>query len=433
MAESIVRSEVLPDNQLRGQLSHGAGKRVISHRLTDQIIISEGKLPRHDVILLNMSQQDTQIRGYFMAYHYGHFYVKPGELPPTQEKLLAHLIGVLLNTIDYTPVIINNNEFEGHCSKAGFIPIFRVIDDIEDIITISEDPITQEFLLKFGDGAYSFLNSRYQQVIMLGPLLLTIGKTIAPEGYTGWITRRIRAMMGTLGLWPTDIIWTDATYPDMTIMGMISSVLSSSYFLRREIFRTCWSAATNQTRFANLFKDVVSLLKGTNMTHIILIDEYLYSRYKELLSMRPLAGNHRGMNAAWNYLASLPEHERYFAKILYDKEATACLNRVNFPLHIAAAVAAAQFETPSMQYYRGADPQAQSSETLGGIVKTYLTRRLSFAPQAVINANANFSSAEELASYRAIVDEDIIGATPSGVPALRGTPSTIPPPPPPGQ
>jgi hypothetical protein len=55
------------------------------------------------------------------------------------------------------------------------------------------------------------------------------------------------------------------------------------------------------------------------------------------------------MKAAWNYLASLPEHERYFAKILYDKEATACLSRINFPLHNEAAVAAAQFETPSMQ------------------------------------------------------------------------------------
>lgn len=117
----------------------------------------------------------------------------------------------------------------------------------------------------------------------------------------------------------------------MTMMGMLSTFLSASYFLRREIFCTCWAAATNQTRIANLFKDIISLLKRTNMTHIILIDEYLYNRYNELLSMRPLAGNHKGMNAAWNYLASLPEHERYFAKILYDKEATACLNRVNFP------------------------------------------------------------------------------------------------------
>jgi hypothetical protein len=73
------------------------------------------------------------------------------------------------------------------------------------------------------------------------------------------------------------------------------------------------------------------------MTHIILIDEYLYHRFKELLSVRLLAENHKGMATVWEFLASLEEHERFFAKVLYDKEATACLNRGNFPLHIAAA------------------------------------------------------------------------------------------------
>jgi hypothetical protein len=77
---------------------------------------------------------------------------------------------------------------------------------------------------------------------------------------------------------------------------------------------------------SNIFKDIISLLKGSSMTHIILIDEYLYSRFKELLSLRMLADNHKGMIAAWEYLASLPPQDVYFVKILYDKEATACLN-----------------------------------------------------------------------------------------------------------
>jgi hypothetical protein len=59
------------------------------------------------------------------------------------------------------------------------------------------------------------------------------------------------------------------------------------------------------------------------MTHIILIDEYLYSRYKELLNIRVLADNHKGMNAAGQFLAQLAPHEVYYAKILYDKEQTA--------------------------------------------------------------------------------------------------------------
>ena len=43
-------------------------------------------------------------------------------------------------------------------------------------------------------------------MIMLGPLL-TMGKNVSPEGYIGWMTRRIRAVMGTMGLESADIIW----------------------------------------------------------------------------------------------------------------------------------------------------------------------------------------------------------------------------------
>jgi hypothetical protein len=132
------------------------------------------------------------------------------------------------------------------------------------------------------------------------------------------------------------------------------------------------------------------------MTHIILIDEYLYTRYKELLSIRLLAENHKGMFAAWEFLASLPPHEAYFAKILYDKEATACLNHNNFPLHISAAVAAARFETPSMVNYRGTESQIQSSVLVGNIVIQYLTRRLNLSTHALINNSALFRSTYEV-------------------------------------
>ena len=89
-------------------------------------------------------------------------------------------------------------------------------------------------------------------------------------------------------------------------------------------------------------------------------------------------------------MASLEEHERFFVKILYDKGKTACLNRGNFQLHIAATTAAAaRFETPSMANYRGTEGQAQSSELFGTIVHGYLTMRLSLTKTTVINAAAS--------------------------------------------
>jgi hypothetical protein len=116
-----------------------------------------------------------------------------------------------------------------------------------------------------------------------------------------------------------------------------------------------------------------------------------------------LAENHKAMTAAWEYLASLPPQDVYFAEILYDKEATACLDRNNFPLHIAAAVSAARFETPSMVNYRGTESQIQSSVQLGNIVSLYLTRRLTLSHHALLNEAAAFSSPHEIAEYHMMI------------------------------
>jgi hypothetical protein len=220
---------------------------------------------------------------------------------------------------------------------------------------------------------------------MFGPVALMNGKSIQPEGFAGWMTRRIRAFMGTLGLNQDDIIWTDATYPALLALNSLGNFLSASFYLRREILRICWATSGEQDRYSNLFKDIVSLLKATSMTHIVLIDEYLYTRYKELLLIRLLADNNKGMTAAWEYLATLQGHNMYFCKILETKESTACLNRNNFPLHIAAAVAAAKFESPSMVNYRGSDISTRAVNLVGSIVHTYLNRRIKLSATAMIN------------------------------------------------
>jgi hypothetical protein len=292
---------------------------------------------------------------------------------------------------------------------------------------IANDERTQRFLRKFGAGVQSFLSNRDKQLIMLGPILLTLAKNIQVEGYPGWIIKRVRAFMGTLGLESYNIIWTETTCPTVTAMNIVGSFLSASFHLRREIFRICWAVSSLQGRYANGFKDVVSLLKGTSMTHIIFIDEYLYSRYRELLSIRLLSDNHKGMRAAWQFLASLQPHEVYYAKILFDKEKTACLNRNNFPLHTAAAVAAAKFETPSMINYRGAEGQIQSSTLLGTTVSKYLNIRLNVSPYALINDWARFGSHLEAIEYHKTVGQQQEEA--EGVPAVpqaRGQPVQIP-------
>ena len=52
----------------------------------------------------------------------------------------------------------------------------HIITNVEDMYRVADDPMVQDSLLKFGDGAPRFLKNRAQQMIMLGPILLTMGK-----------------------------------------------------------------------------------------------------------------------------------------------------------------------------------------------------------------------------------------------------------------
>jgi hypothetical protein len=220
---------------MRGRLSLEAGKRVISHRLTDRFDVLQGEIPDVQIPIPNMTNGDIVTRAMFMAYHFSSFSPAQGVADPDKVELAGAMMGLLFNTTDYTRVFANNNELPGHCHKAGFRPVFRIIHDANDIRVIALSPRTQSFLGKFGAGMNKFLRDRSQQLVMLGPILLTIGKNIQIEGYRGRITRRIRSFMGTLGLESNYIIWTDATYPSISTMNSLGTYLSAAFFLRREI------------------------------------------------------------------------------------------------------------------------------------------------------------------------------------------------------
>jgi hypothetical protein len=238
-----------------------------------------------------------------MPYHYSRFVIEQGDPLPRKEELAAAMIGLLFNTVDYTTILTADVELTTHCVKGGFQPIYRIISTVDDLRDMARDTKAQLFMGRFGAGLHELLTQRDQQLVMMGPIMLTIGKNIQLEGYSSWMTNHIRAFMGTLGLESNSILWNDPVYPCVTAMNTLSTYLSASYWIRREIFRICWAVSSEINTETNLFKDVISLLKGTSMTHI-LIDEYLYSRYRELLSIRLLADNHNGMVRAWEYLAT---------------------------------------------------------------------------------------------------------------------------------
>ena len=49
-----------------------------------------------------------------------------------------------------------------------------------------------------------FTEERDQQILCVGIILLTIGKSVNPDNYDGWIKNRIRTFFGALGI-PEDV------------------------------------------------------------------------------------------------------------------------------------------------------------------------------------------------------------------------------------
>jgi hypothetical protein len=66
------------------------------------------------------------------------------------------------------------------------------------------------------------------------------------------------------------------------------------------------------------------------MNHILPIDYFLFTKYPELLRIRAVRDNMSRFNQAMAYLATIPESERMFVKLMRPRTETAVLNRNNF-------------------------------------------------------------------------------------------------------
>jgi hypothetical protein len=180
---------------------------------------------------------------------------------------------------------------------------------------------------------------------------------------------------------------------------------TACFTFRRLVFKTCVSAASKVSKIGNMFRDVVLLLQGAEMNHIILIDMYLFNKYPELLSLRQLRYDLMNYNAAMEFLSKIPSSERMHVKLLYPRDQTGILNRNNFPLLAAAATVVARYENPSFRFYPGA-----AEDTLGtslkGVIINYLSSRVNMAPIAMSNSCFAYLSAEEQKRLRQQVEEE---------------------------
>lgn len=339
------------------------------------------------------------LRGIILAKAYSSFYPMDDEAS-SGLGMAAGLASMLSNMLA-ARFVERDGELAAAFMKAGGSLRKRELHTEEQVRALLNDRKVAAFFDKFEQPAYQlFLENRDQQILCIGILLLTLGKDVNPDNYDGWIKNRLRTFQGALGISPDKCCWTEAQCPPQESLTDCYRFLSASFTLRRLMFLICVSGARDTSRFAAVFREVLIFLQGVEMGHILMIDKYIFSKYPELLRIRSLRDNMAAMNTAWEYLASVEEDERFFVKILYDRSATAALNRQNFTLLATAAISAAQFETPSMRFYRGGNVTATSG-TVGDIVTQYLTLRMNLAYMAMPVSPYAAMSEEEKQKYMA--------------------------------
>lgn len=344
-----------------------------------------------------------RVNNKMLAYHIAQFYPDSDERRALAPELVAAIIGILLNILE-PRATLDAGSFHANFLLAGYMLEARVITPPELHELCEMDERYEKFTNLF-EQFETILPERDIFLVLSGVLLLTIGKQVNPEGFQNWYTKRVSAFAGCLGYFHAIDILTVPTRPLLTALVASYSFLSSARPLRAGIFRILISGSQQPDRVANVFKDVVLLLRGTEMAHILLIDRYLYRKYPELRAMRCLSNESIPMEKAWRYLASLNEDEIMYCKLLQSKEETMVLNRNNFQLFAIAAHTAASYENPSMKNYRTSSKGAGAK--VMDTVNRYLLQRESGALLAMGDSPDSMLSGHERIEYFKQVLSDI--------------------------
>jgi hypothetical protein len=331
---------------------------------------------------------DPTLRAFLLAKSYSEFYPVEGR-EPSQMAMAAAIVSMLNNIVD--PNLVSSAGTMSSALKLTGVHPIVVTYDVDEATRLAEDEDVHRFLQMFdGHNRELFCHHRDQQLLMFGIILLTMGKQVTAEGFAGWMDNRVRS----LGIPDNYCVWTSTQYPDQRAMSAMNYLFTASFQFRRKVFSICVSCAAGQHRICNIFRDVVLLLQGAEMNHIILIGTYVFNKYPELLRIRLLRDNMATYNAAMEFLFTIPSGERMYVKLLYPKDQRAILNRNNFSLLASAAVSVARFENPSFKFYRGGS-EDKVGASIKNVIMNYLSFRVNMAPIAMSYSPFAYMSKEE--------------------------------------
>lgn len=309
-----------------------------------------------------------------LSYLISRFYPVEAQEDSRPDNLMACAAALIANTLnigalsDWRPVV---RAFE----VEGIKLTLKSVGKDWFVEKATSDNRFMSFLGLFGDDFEAFLERSKGPFIITCILLIMMTKSLNPDNYKGWIKNRIRGFSGTFGDTESISLLSESTYAPLSILSSYQTRISSSFDVRRQLFLTILAAANdpNHGFIQKGYNEVINFMRGAEMNHIILIDQFILQKYKELRYLHCMNGLEDTMTGAIQYLASLPPDEMMYARILYSKDETVMLNRNRFNTYSTVAIAAAQFESSTYDNYFISEHASQVQ--LARLVKGYLAHR----------------------------------------------------------
>lgn len=212
-------------------------------------------------------------------------------------------------------------------------------------------------------------NPRVVTMAYCATILLLAGKQLSEASVNVWTGRRVRGLSASMG---TSIEIASVTPFNLQAAVRIYQKLSMLVPLRAAMVRVLFGTTGTGNQIASVSAAMLNLLAWSEMNHIRMIQDYIFGRFPELLTMKQLQGSSIGvLKTAWEYLNDLDERERPYAKLLYSPQHTKALQRDHFVLLTDAAHAVGTYLHNSLAHYQG-DTQGTAGAGIKKIVREYL-------------------------------------------------------------
>ncbi|CAG9763589.1 unnamed protein product [Ceutorhynchus assimilis] len=361
-------------------------------------------------------------------YHLSLFYELGNEDDDlvTAKKLAGSLVG-MLGLLGDPVKVAKDDAINAGLRDSGINPTFKGLSADEVLHELSSPHYDhlKKILKEVSDLWDKLVTNPDGVLVMMGVVLLTIVKSVNSDNGAGWIKNRLKTFSGSVGFREWAQLWSADLRPSPEILGWNNNFLSANFSLRRAIFIVLngLSRSTRVTPIVSVCKDIIQLIRGAEMHHLVLIDTYLIRKYPELLSLHVLRDLRDLYQKAVEKLRTENTEDVLFIKILKNKDDTAALNRNNFTMASIIATSCARFEQPSFEnYYMD---QSEKAKELSLWVTDYLSHRQKLSSIAVGESPSITMGPQESAQYFEDVLKDYIKNAGSPGSSMAGGPSKI--------